>query len=125
MKKILRTYPLSLTVTLIVLALSFMPIPFIDLGDAPFHIGWDKWTHFAEFSVLSLAVLLEEERANHLIQVRNILYLALALMLFGGLVEICQEYLTTYRSGRMDDFVADSLGVVLGVIIHQLKLHFV
>jgi VanZ family protein len=38
-------------------------------------------------------------------------------ILFGGLIEIGQEYLTSYRGGEWVDFLADIGGVMLGSLI--------
>lgn len=35
-------------------------------------------------------------------------------MFWGGLMELGQAYLTTYRSGEYLDFLADSVGALLG-----------
>jgi VanZ family protein len=38
-------------------------------------------------------------------------------VIFGGIIEILQTYLTTSRSGDWMDFLFDTIGVFLGILI--------
>lgn len=107
--KTLKQYPLSLLCSLAIVVLSLAPIGAPEVAsDVPF---FDKWAHFVMYGGLSFLLFLESRK--HLP-----LPLAISLLLYasllGGLMELCQAYLTTYRSGEWMDFVADSVGVLLG-----------
>jgi len=39
-------------------------------------------------------------------------------LLYGGLIELAQMWLTTFRQADWNDFLANTLGVLVGVAIH-------
>ena len=43
-------------------------------------------------------------------------------ILFGGLMEICQHYIFINRSGNWYDFIANTIGAVLGVAVYPQLL---
>lgn len=43
-------------------------------------------------------------------------------ILFGGLMEICQHYIFINRSGNWYDFIANTIGAILGVIFYPLLI---
>lgn len=49
-------------------------------------------------------------------RLRLFLIAVLAPILMSGVIELAQEYLTTYRSGDWADFAANSMGVLLSLI---------
>ena len=49
-------------------------------------------------------------------RLRLFLIAVLAPILMSGVIELAQEYLTTYRSGDWADFAANSIGVLLSLI---------
>jgi VanZ family protein len=46
----------------------------------------------------------------------------LGLSLYGGLMEVLQSTLTTTRRGDALDWLADTLGIVLGLVVYLLSL---
>ncbi|GHT32721.1 membrane protein [Bacteroidia bacterium] len=110
----LKKYPFSITVILLVIYLSFFKPPTVDL---PLFAGFDKLMHICMYAGLSgmlwLEFLLNYRRKP--LPMRHAYIGAIAApILFGGLIEIGQEYLTTYRGGDWLDFLADIGGVVPG-----------
>ena len=107
MRRFFRFYPLSLLAVAIVMVLCLMPIEDPPLKDVRFI---DKWTHIVLFGTIC-AVLALEMGIN---RCRRWLWFAPILAtLLGGLVELMQANLTTYRSGEWLDFVADTVGAVI------------
>lgn len=114
--KTLKNYPLSLICTLAITILSLAPIGAPEVAqDVPF---FDKWAHFVMYGGLSFLLFLESHKRP--ITLPLAISLLLYACLLGGLMEIGQATLTTYRSGEWLDFVADSIGVLLGCPIALL-----
>lgn len=115
MRRFFRFYPLSILVVAIVLVLCLMPIEDPPLKDVRFI---DKWTHLLLFGGVCAVFCLELG-----INVgRQGLWLApIMATLLGGLVELLQAYLTTYRSGEWLDFAADTLGAL--IVYGRIRWH--
>lgn len=112
--KTLKNHPLSLICTLAITILSLAPIGAPEVAqDVPF---FDKWAHFVMYGGLSFLLFYETKTRSLLLASALLLYACL----LGGLMELCQAYLTTYRSGEWLDFVADSIGALLGCVIALL-----
>jgi hypothetical protein len=110
----LRKYPFSVTVILVVVYLSFFRPP---SGDLPFFAGLDKLMHVCMYAGLSgmlwLEFLLNYRRKP--LPVRHAwIGAVVAPILFGGMIEIGQQWLTDYRGGDWMDFLADIGGVAGG-----------
>ena len=107
-----KTYPLSLICSIAIIILSLAPVGAPEVArDVPF---FDKWAHFVMYGGLSFLLFLESRR---FLTLPLSLLLLLYACLMGGLMELGQAYLTTYRSGEWLDFLADSVGAVLGGLI--------
>lgn len=107
MRRIFRFYPLTLLAVAVVMVLCLMPIEDPPLKDVRFI---DKWTHMALFGGIS-AVITLELALNGLS--RRLWLAPVTASLLGGLVEVMQATLTTYRSGEWLDFAADAAGALL------------
>lgn len=118
MKKLisfLRTYPLTLLCVSAVWYLSMYRIT-----PPPFHVfSWfDKLVHCAMYCGISALVWTEYGRSHRKARVGSVIVGAfLAPIAMGGLVELAQAYLTTYRSGDWFDFLANSVGVILATLV--------
>ena len=73
--------------------------------------GWDKSNHFLGFCVL--AVLGLQAYPARLIHVVT------GLLIYGGAIELLQS-LTSYRLGDWLDWLADAIGVMIGVAISSV-----
>lgn len=117
----LKTYLFTVIVTVGVVALSVFPIPEVEpLEEVPLI---DKWVHFVMYGGLALAAWFDSLRRVRKGQGKcaargrlgwGVWISAVAYpAALGGLLELVQAYLTTYRSGDWLDFVADCIGVAL------------
>ncbi|MBB5203643.1 VanZ family protein [Inhella inkyongensis] len=75
--------------------------------------GWDKANHLLAFAALGACSRWAWPRAPWLL-------LALALLAYGGLIELLQTQLPP-RSGEWVDLLADGLGALLGLGLAQLQ----
>lgn len=112
--KMLKNYPLSILCTLGIAVLSLAPIGAPEMAqDVPL---FDKWAHFVMYGCLTIIVWWEmlhsKEETVH--GSRLAVQGLICPVFLGGLMELCQANLTTYRSGEWLDFLANSIGVLLG-----------
>ena len=116
----IKQYPLSILTTVVVIALSLLPIGSVEIAqDVPLA---DKWTHMVMYAGLTAVCCWERRGRGQGAKVKGLgskIPLLYAIFL-GGLMELMQAYCTNYRSGEWLDFVADSIGAVLGFLIVQL-----
>ncbi|KAA6345197.1 hypothetical protein EZS27_007224 [termite gut metagenome] len=113
---LIKRYPVSITIIGIIVYLSFFKPPAIEFTNnkIPF---LDKIVHLCMYSGMSGTLWLEFMR-NHKNEKLPFLHVWIGAIIcpivFGGVVELLQGYLTTYRGGDWLDFVADIIGVALG-----------
>lgn len=116
----IKTYPFSLLIVLAVIALSVMPFPEIKMAeDIPFV---DKWVHFVMYGGVAFVIWIEmarreKKKSNHKTHMQSLVWGLFFPAILGGVLELIQEYLTTTRSGEWLDFLADSIGAVLGALV--------
>lgn len=94
----------------------FLTILFLALQSGPPRLNssildWDKFQHAAAFGLLAL--LAGKTLASWLPTTRAWLVAFIVAMLLGGIVEVAQAALTTYRSGDRYDLLADAIGAAL------------
>lgn len=113
----IKRYPFSWMVILAILYLSFFKPPTVDL---PSFLYMDKVVHFCMYGGLSGVLWLEHvwnhRRGNEKWR-RNFIGATLLPIVFGGLIEVGQEYLTTNRQGDILDFAANVCGVLVATLI--------
>ena len=87
-------------------------------------VGLDKVVHllmYATFAFLCLWGYRKQFVSNGLAYQKKALLLAVVISIFyGGLTEMLQEYLVPGRTGDWFDFLADSIGTLLGVFVFLL-----
>ena len=87
-------------------------------------VGLDKVVHllmYATFAFLCLWGYRKQFVSNGLTYQKKALLLAVVISIFyGGLTEMLQEYLVPGRTGDWFDFLADSIGNLLGVYVFLL-----
>jgi VanZ family protein len=113
----LKKYPFSLTIIAIVIYLSFFKPPTVDVSQFP---GFDKLAHLCMYGGLS-GILWIEFLLNHR-RYDDVLWHAWIGAVFcpiamSGIIELLQEYCTTYRGGDWFDFLANSCGVAVATLI--------
>lgn len=108
-----RRYPITFLLAFAIVLLSLLPVPDVRMTvEVPL---MDKWAHMVMYGVLTLVIWLEYIKAHRQMRGRRLLLLAfLAPIAMGGVLELMQAYLTTCRSGEWLDFVANSIGAVVG-----------
>lgn len=116
MIQFLAKYKISIILFLTILILCFMKtssLPDVEMTD------FDKLVHFLIFGGLSGIIFFDNTRyfRNKISRNRILLGSALFPTLFSGLIEILQEYLTTYRSGDWRDFLFDVIGIFFATLI--------
>lgn len=108
----IKKYPLSLVVIATVVYLSFFKPPTTSIPNIP---NLDKVVHFLMYAGMSGILWIEFIRAhkkNNMPMVRAWIGAMLCPILFSGVVELLQEYCTTYRGGDWKDFAANTCGAV-------------
>lgn len=115
MIQFIRKYPLSLLVIATILFLSLFNPPKTKLDPIP---NIDKIVHVCMYGGLELVIWIEYLRHHNNLNWIKILFLGIiAPIAFGGLMEIAQMELTQGRSAEWADFLADSVGVLIGAAV--------
>jgi len=112
-----KKYPLSLIVLLAVIYFSFFNPASTNVPRFP---GFDKVAHFCMYAGLSGILWVEHlwnHRNNGFGLRRGLIGATILPILWGGLMEIGQHFLTTTRQGDILDFVANSLGSITATLI--------
>jgi len=94
---------------LLVAIASLVPIPAESGGN-------DKLMHLLTYALLSSWFSLIVAQSNSLFRV------CIGLILFGVLIEVLQG-MTSYRTAEFADAIANSLGVLVGLVFHFTPLH--
>ena len=115
MIQFIRKYPLSLLIIATILFLSLFNPPKTKLDPIQ---GIDKIVHVCMYGGLELVIWIEYLRHHNNLNWVKILFLGIiAPIAFGGLMEIAQMELTQRRSAEWADFLADSVGVLIGAAV--------
>ena len=115
MIQFIRKYPLSLLIIASILFLSLFNPPKTRLDDIS---NIDKIAHVCMYGGLELVIWIEYLRHHeNLNWVKILVFGIIAPIALGGLMEIAQMKLTQGRSGELADFIADSVGVLIGAAI--------
>lgn len=110
----LKNYPLTLILVAAIWYLSLFTPPQTRLDDIRFI---DKWAHFGMYALLTLVFGVEAYRSGRPVLRRLKAAVCLLPALMGGLVELAQAYCTDNRTGDWFDFLANGVGVIIGVVI--------
>ena len=117
MKKFLRRYPFTLLCLALMMVLSFFSPPHTPLDKVAMI---DKWTHLVMYGRTMAVFCIEYYRrmgtaVSRPYSLKVQALIAAVLVALGGVVELLQAYCTGgRRSGEILDWVADTLGVLLG-----------
>ncbi len=120
----LKRYPLSLLLAVAIAVLSLIRIPEVKLME---HVSLaDKWAHMLMYGGLALTVWFEYARRHVRPDARRLAVGAFLLpVAMGGVLELMQAHLTTCRSGDWLDFVANTLGALLGTLVGLAAWRFI
>lgn len=118
----LKRYPFSIVLIGVVAYLSFFRPPSLN---KPLFEGFDKVVHFLMYAGVSGMLWIEflfNHRRNGLNIRHGIVGAVVCPILFGGGIELGQQYLTWYRSGDWRDFLANTLGVLAATLVARYIL---
>lgn len=112
----MRHYTFTIACALFIWVICLIPIPETPLDGVPLI---DKWTHFVMYGTLTLILGIETLRQHRGISLGRLsLRILPPTIAMGGLIEIAQATCTNgVRNGDWMDFVANSIGAVLGFIL--------
>ena len=102
-----KMFLIAVSITLSLVILSLMKIPAHKLGIT--HL--DKLQHCFAYFVLSISwlIVFYKKKKKRLVVV--------CCILLGVIIEVSQNTLTSYRTGDFYDVIANSLGVLLGLLV--------
>lgn len=113
----LKKYPFSLLIIATVIYLSFFRPPTVE---KPMFFNWDKLAHFCMYGGVSGVLWLEflwNHRRETVSRKRGLIGATLCPILFSGIIELLQEYVTSHRGGEWGDFIANTTGVMVATLI--------
>ena len=102
----------SLALLVFVLGATLMPSDFDRARFGSWLDDADKWAHVTAFFVLTVWFAGQYRRGSYW-------RLALGLLAFGALIEVCQAAVG-YRSAEWLDLIADAVGILLGLAVAWL-----
>ncbi|MDB5131273.1 MAG: hypothetical protein JWR02_1022 [Mucilaginibacter sp.] len=88
-----------------------------DVGNSPlFFPGFDKLVHCGFFFVLVVCYRFGSIRQQlpRYLSYKPIIIFTLFAILYGGIIELLQNYVFTWRTGDWADLFADSVGAMMG-----------
>ena len=83
----------------------------------------DKIFHFLAYGMLTLLWFSAFFYNFRIIEKKAITYSAIFSIMCGLIIEVLQDKLTVYRSLDVYDIVANTLGVIFGVLVVVIKKH--
>ena len=78
----------------------------------PHIAGMDKWIHSSMYLLLTIILLWDSRR---LTPPQSWLIVAIFSAIYGGFIEVLQEYFFYPRTGDWMDWLADCVGVIIGL----------
>ena len=105
-----KMFLIAITITLSLVILSLIKVPEYNVGVT--HL--DKWQHCFAYFVLSISWLITFYKK------KKKLLIVVCCILLGVIIEILQSTLTSYRTGDSYDVIANSLGVLLGLLVFNM-----
>lgn len=117
-----RIYGLSILSSLGVLYLSVLRnVPQINLPKIP---HFDKVAHWGIYFILTVVICFELYRQRFTFKDKTMWFWGFCFpILYGGLMELLQEYFFPPRTGDVADWLADILGVTIAFFLCKLFLH--
>lgn len=119
MKSVSIKYPfvIALVWALVIFGMCCMPGRYIPSTDWLELFKADKWVHASIFFILQILMM----RVLYLKQTSVFLYVIIffSVVAYGGLLEIMQATLFSQRSADWYDFIANTFGVVMAVLLFK------
>ena len=127
MLKTLWYYKLAVIWSIIITVLCLLPNSNFESTNAYLPKGFDKIAHLLFFFVLTILLFYGKikEQASYQYRSFTVVKIILITSFIGLSIEVMQRYIFTYRSGDPFDFIADMLGVAMGIFsyifLHRAK----
>lgn len=80
----------------------------------------DKYAHFILFLGLEILILIESRTKKRNVNLTNILIIVFLPIIYAAITELIQLYFIFDRDGSWQDFIADIIGIIVGIIIYIL-----
>lgn len=82
-----------------------------------FFPGFDKLTHCGLFFTMTVLYCSGYLRAKNLsgLSFVQAFFITLAIIFYGGVIEVVQKYIFVWRSGDWNDLFADGVGACMGI----------
>jgi len=127
MLKTLWYYKLAVIWSIIITVLCLLPNSNFESTNAYLPNGFDKIAHLLFFFVLTILLFYGKikEQESYKYRLFTVVKIILITSFIGLSIEVMQRYIFTYRSGDLFDFIADMLGVTMGIFgyifLHRAK----
>ncbi|MBL0340350.1 MAG: VanZ family protein [Bacteroidetes bacterium] len=99
-------------------------IPSNDLPDFSFWtlFSFDKFAHVVMYAILSFQVMKAcvRQYANKSLRYKAVKVSVVTGVIYGGLIELFQEYMLTDRYGDWMDLISNIVGTILGIVLFKL-----
>ncbi|MBS9774283.1 MAG: VanZ family protein [Tenacibaculum sp.] len=118
LKAIKNLYSRNSLVIAIIITLSITVLSLVKLGKVSFGYritNIDKVYHTIAYCFLALAWLIALAKNK-----RMIILVVICSIIFGIIIEVLQGLLTSYRTAEWSDFLANTVGVFLGLLVFKL-----
>lgn len=102
---------IAIFITLLIGYLSFIKVPRVDVEVA----NSDKWGHSFAYFTLSLCWLFTFFRFP-----KKKYLIVMLCIIYGIIIEVLQTTLTTHRTGDFLDAIANTIGILSGLIVFNL-----
>ena len=115
MKRLLAFSP-SLILAAVIFFASLLRCP--DELPLPSFFGWDKCAHMGMYFLLAVFIQKDAQRA----QIKSSMFWIVTFIIcaiYGGIIEILQDWFTANRTADWWDWIADVFGAGIGVLIMQ------
>ena len=107
-----KVFIIAFIVTAGILTLSLIRMPKYDITIS----SLDKWQHFFAYFILSISWLFAFFKENRKYPI------VFCCILFGIIIEVLQHTIINYREGDYLDIMANTLGVLLGLLVFNQVL---
>jgi len=129
MKQAFKHYWLTILWALFILIICDIKMGKVS-GSPLFFPGFDKLVHCGLYFVLVVFYSTNHIKKHGVIKLSYgiALMITIAAIVFGGLIELLQAYVFTWRSGEWDDLFADAVGACMamfGVILTIKAIQYV
>jgi VanZ family protein len=80
----------------------------------------DKYVHFILFFGLEILILIEFRAKKRNVHLTSILVIAFMPLVYAAITELIQLFFILDRDGTWQDFIADIIGIFVGIIFYTL-----